>query len=81
MPREVTGSDGIMWTCLQAYAGLDDEKGEEAAARAGGGGGKLRVVCTPSGGAKSVSLELPRGWEKSLSDEELLGEIEARRET
>lgn len=81
MPRELTGADGITWTCLQAYAGLDDEKAEEAAERAGGGGGKLRVVCTPSGGAKSVRLELPKDWETSYGDEELLGEIEARRET
>lgn len=80
MPREVKGSEGITWTCLQAYAGLSDEKADEAAERAAGGGGNLQVVCTPSGGAQTVRLELPQDWETSYSDEELLKEIEARRE-
>jgi len=89
MAREVAGADGIQWSCLQAYAGLDggdkadekaDERAEEAAARAAGGGGGLRVVCTPSGGARSVSLELPSDWETAYSDEQLLAEIESRRD-
>jgi hypothetical protein len=37
------------------------------------------VVCTPSGGAQTVELELPAGWEEKLSDEELAGEIEKAR--
>jgi hypothetical protein len=80
MPREVTGADGINWSCVEAYAGLSDEGGGEAAARAAGGD-KLTVVCTPSGGAKSVRLELPAGWEESHDDERLLREIESHRET
>lgn len=80
MPREVTGEDGISWSCVEAYAGLSDEGGSEAAARAADGDG-LTVVCTPSGGAKTVRLKLPSGWEESLDDERLLREIESRRET
>jgi hypothetical protein len=41
----------------------------------------VTVVCTPSGGAKSVRLELARGWETALGDEELLREVESNRET
>jgi hypothetical protein len=80
MPREVISQDGITWTCLQAYAGLDDEKASEAAVRAAGGDGCLTVICTPSGGAQSVRLELPPDWETAYGDEELLREIQARRE-
>lgn len=81
MPREVNGEDGIVWSCVEAYAGLSDEGGSEAAERVTSGDGKLTVVCTPGGGAKTVRLELPAGWEESLGDEQLLREIETNRET
>lgn len=81
MPREVSGRDGIVWSCVEAYAGLSDEGGTDAAERAAEGDGCVAVVCTPGGGAKTVRLELARDWEQSLGDEELLREIEAHRET
>lgn len=37
---------------------------------------RFHVVCTPSGGAKSVRVELPGDWEKGLSDEALLRAIQ-----
>lgn len=46
---------------MEAYAGLSGAGSD--AARADGPGERYRVVCTPSGGAKSVELELPAGWE------------------
>jgi hypothetical protein len=33
------------------------------------------VVCTPSGGAHSVRLDLPDDWESGLSDEDLAARI------
>jgi hypothetical protein len=81
MPRELVGADGIGWSCVEAYAGLSEDNGAGAAERAAAGGGRLTVVCTPSGGAKTVRLELPRGWETALGDEELLRAIESNRET
>lgn len=81
MPREVSDEDGIVWSCVEAYAGLSGGGGGEAAERAAAGDGKVAVVCTPSGGAKSVRLELPAGWEESLDDGQLLSEIESHRET
>ena len=81
MPREINGEDGIVWSCVGAYAGLSDEGGGEAADRAAAGDEMRTVVCTPSGGAKTVRLELPADWEESLDDERLLREIETRRET
>lgn len=78
--REVTDGEQVTWTCVQAYAGL----GESAAAaaleerRAAEGRG-VPVVCTPTGGAQSVRLELAGDWLESMSDESLLAEIEAKR--
>ncbi|MBF2046945.1 MAG: hypothetical protein IGS54_06170 [Elainella sp. C42_A2020_010] len=50
MEREVTDSEGITWTCIQALSGISDDaaqvKGEDA----------YWVVCTPSGGSASVRL-------------------------
>ena len=74
MAREVTDGEGTTWSCVEAYAGLSDE-GKSDAARVEGTD-RFRVVCTPSGGAASVELELPAGWEETLSDEELAREIE-----
>jgi hypothetical protein len=73
LPREVRDEQGITWSCVEAYAGLSG--GGSEAARADGPEERYRVICTPSGGAKSVELELPAGWEESMSDEELAREI------
>ncbi|GAB1541370.1 hypothetical protein NUACC21_40410 [Scytonema sp. NUACC21] len=51
----------------------------QAAARVNEGRDTYWVHCTPSGGAKSVRIELPGEWETSYSDEDLLGKIEAKR--
>lgn len=73
MAREVTDGEGTTWSCVEAYAGLsEDGKSELAKVE---GTDRYRVVCTPSGGAQSVELELPAGWEEGLSDEELAAEI------
>ena len=84
MQREVQDGEGTTWVCVQAYAGLEaqgegDEELKETAARVEGGAERFEVVCTPSGGAQTVRLQLPGGWDESYSDEELLREIEARK--
>lgn len=79
MPREVTDGGGVTWACVQAYGGLKDGGENEEAARVEGAGDLFQVVCTPSGGAQTVRLELEGGWEESLSDEELLEKIESAR--
>lgn len=74
MPREVRDDEqGIRWSCVEAYAGLSGAGSD--AARADGPGERYRVVCTPSGGARSVEVELPAGWEEGVSDDDLLREI------
>lgn len=75
MAREVTDGDGTKWSCVEAYAGLSED-GKSDAARVEGTD-RYRVVCTPSGGATSVALELPGGWDESLTDADLLREIQS----
>jgi hypothetical protein len=79
-PREVTDEGGTPWSCVQAFAGLGDSAAaREAAERIADADGRVAVVCTPSGGAQSVRLELVPSWAESLSDEELLAAIAAGR--
>ncbi|MBO1908935.1 hypothetical protein J4G37_29180 [Microvirga sp. 3-52] len=80
MPREVTDPDGITWTCIQAFAGLGNDPEKEEAARVDGEADAFQVVCTPSGGAQSVRIELPGDWEQRAPDEELVDMIRAQLE-
>ena len=77
MPREIQDSDGIRWTCVQAYAGVGGSAAAEDAARVEGTD-RVRVVCTPSGGSRTVELELAADWEESLDDDALMERIRAR---
>jgi hypothetical protein len=78
--REVTDAEQTTWSCVQAYAGMVDGEAAQALEekRAAEGRG-VPVVCTPSGGAQSVRLELTHDWATTLSDDDLLAEIQARR--
>jgi hypothetical protein len=78
MPREAIDAQGITWTCIQAFAGLGNDPEKTDAARVDGTRDQVHVVCTPSGGAKSVRLELPGDWEKSISDDALLQAIRSQ---
>jgi hypothetical protein len=80
MTRELTDDDGIAWSCVQAFAGLRGGAYKTDAARVGGSGDLLHVVCTPSGGARSVRLALGDGWEAELTDDQLLAAIRAKLE-
>jgi len=79
MAREVKDTEGITWSCVQAYAGLSEETQKQAAAQVDEERDTYWIVCTPSGGAKSVRLELPGEWETSYSDEALLHALQAQR--
>ncbi|MBD2463708.1 hypothetical protein H6G89_22155 [Oscillatoria sp. FACHB-1407] len=77
MQREITHSDGTTWTCVQAFTGLSDQTEHQDAAKVKGQEDTYWVVCTPSGGAKSVRLKLSGDWQNTYSDEALLHEIES----
>ena len=59
MPREIVDANGVTWSCIQAFAGLGDSPEKENAAQVEGSPDSFHVVCTPTGGAKSVRLQLP----------------------
>lgn len=77
--REVQDSENVTWSCVQALSGLSGDAGEEAAERVESDEGKVPVVCTPSGGEQSVRVELPKGWDEQMSDEDLLAAISKAR--
>lgn len=73
MEREVQDGEGTTWRCVQAFAGLSDAAAAQEAARTDGG--RVQVVATPSGGARSVRLQLPQRWKEQLSDDALVAAI------
>lgn len=75
MAREIQDGEGTTWSCVQAYAGLSNDPEKQEAARVEGKADLVEIVCTPSGGAQTVRLQLASDWENRLSDEELLSEI------
>lgn len=76
--REVTDSEKTIWTCVQAYAGgLAGSATEQATKLAETDEGTVTVVCTPSGGAQTVRLDLQNNWFENLSDEELATAIQS----
>jgi hypothetical protein len=77
MPRDVTDSSGTVWTCIQAFAGVGADAEKTEAARVDGSPNCVHVVCTPSGGAKSVRVESREDWEREVSDEQWLRVIQA----
>ena len=82
--REVQDEDNVTWTCVQAFAGVaghTPRAAESAAEKVTATEGTVAVVCTPSGGAKSVRLELPRDWIEQTSDADLLTAIAAARDS
>ena len=78
--REVQDAENVRWVCVQALAGVGGAAAEAAADRLESDAGTVPVVCTPSGGAQSVRVELSRGWEESASDDDVLGAIAAARD-
>ena len=73
--REIQDEDHTRWTCVQALAGVDGAAAAAAQAKAEASHGAVAVVCTPSGGARSVRLELPSAWDTEMSDDELVAAI------
>ena len=75
--RELRDPEGTTWTCAQAFSSLGDAVAEEAAERVQTAPGRVPVVCTPSGGAETVRLELAPDWDEQLTDDDLLDVIRA----
>ena len=73
--RELTDQNGTRWTCVQAYGGPGSEKTEDTAGLTTDENNKVAVICTPTGGAKSVRLRLKENWISDVSEKELLQKI------
>ena len=73
--REVTDSENIKWTCVQAYAGMEGKVSEKTEELSENNEGNVPVVCTPTGGAQSVRIELAKEWEENQSDDALVEAI------
>jgi hypothetical protein len=73
--REVQTSDGARWQCAEALISPADDKSSIVEKD---DTSLVTVVCTPSGGAQSVRIEMQKDW-NSLSDNELAAEIERKK--
>ncbi|MCW3080813.1 hypothetical protein [Segetibacter sp.] len=69
--REVTDSQNTRWTCVQAFSMAKQEASKKAESISETEEGKVTVVCTPSGGAKTVRLKLDTDWQEQMTDESL----------
>ncbi|PKV76103.1 hypothetical protein [Pontibacter ramchanderi] len=78
--REVTDNENTTWTCVQAYGTISKENADKAAELTEDTNGEVTVVCTPSGGAQTVRLQLPKDWLEAVSDEELVNQITAQQQ-
>jgi hypothetical protein len=67
--REITDENNVKWQCVQAFAGIETERIENDE-------GKVPVVCTPSGGAQTVRLDLSKNWLEKMPDDALSMAIE-----
>ncbi|MBL6457695.1 hypothetical protein JMJ55_20370 [Belnapia sp. T6] len=77
--RDVTDADGVTWSCIQAFADLGKDAANAEAARVAGAPDRFHVVRTPSGGARSVRIALPGGWEQAASEKDILAAIDKAR--
>jgi hypothetical protein len=77
--REVADNDNTKWTCVQAYSMIGPKATDKANGAPEGDDGNVTVVCTPSGGEKTVRLKLPENWDEAMKDEELVVAIQTVR--
>ena len=72
--REVQDENKVTWKCVRVFGGSNGEAAA-AAAEKSEENGEVEVVCTPSGGEKTVRIKLQTNWEEDLSDDELINTI------
>jgi hypothetical protein len=72
--REVQDEKKVTWKCVRVFGGTNG-KAAAAAAEKSEENGEVEVVCTPSGGEKTVRLKLQSNWEQDLPDDDLIRSI------
>lgn len=73
--REVQDHNKTTWRCSQALAGIASKISDQATAHLEKKSDTVPVICTPSGGAQTVRLQLAHDWDEKLSDEALITSI------
>jgi hypothetical protein len=73
--REIRDQNDLVWNCVQAFTATHGEAAEKATQLSEKNNGKIEVICTPSGGAQTVRLELYPDWLEKLSDHDLVKAI------
>jgi hypothetical protein len=73
--REVQDSDNTRWVCVEALSAITESR-KDIEEKIQDSNGNVTVVCTPSGGAQTVRLQLPPDWLENTPDAELLKKIE-----
>jgi hypothetical protein len=69
--REIQDQNNTTWTCVQAFSGTNGGAAQKATTLTEKTSDTISVICTPSGGAQTVRLELEPGWNEKMSDQEL----------
>lgn len=72
--REVQDQNNTRWVCVEALSGITEGR-KEIEEKVQDENGRVTVVCTPSGGAQTVRLQLASDWVNTVSDDKLLQEI------
>lgn len=78
--REVTDNENTRWSCVQAYTMAGHKSGTNIDALAESDTGNVTVVCTPTGGEKTVRLELQNNWLEEMTDDALVEAIQNEKE-
>jgi hypothetical protein len=77
--KEIQTGDGTKWQCVEALEGMNGNLAQKAE-QVNGESENVVVVCTPSGGAQTVRVQLPKSWKESMTDNELAEAIDNNRQ-
>jgi Cu/Ag efflux pump CusA len=77
--KEITDKNNVRWQCVEAFSLASSKETKKAAAQAGQEQDSVEVVCTPNGGEQTVRLQLQHGWTDSMTEQQLLDEIEKQK--
>jgi hypothetical protein len=75
--RQVQDDNNTIWQCVQAFSGMSSDAAKKAEELLDNPSEQVPVICTPSGGAQSVRLQLNKNWIDDMNDDALLNAISA----
>lgn len=72
--REVQDLENTRWVCVEALSAISEGR-KDIEEKIQDKNGNVTVVCTPSGGAQTVRIQLQSDWQETLDDETLIQKI------